>query len=67
MKGSACVESQYMTVNDVMQVIGCKEGLAYKIIRNMNSELKAKGYLTVNGKVPRRYFQEKIYGSVETK
>ena len=56
-----------MTVNDVMQVIGCKEGLAYKIIRNMNSELKAKGYLTVNGKVPRRYFQEKIYGSVETK
>ena len=59
--------SQYITVTEVMEVIGCKEGLAYKIIRDLNSELKAKGYLTVNGKVPRRYFQEKIYGSVENK
>lgn len=51
-----------MTVDDVMQVIGCKEGLVYKIICNMNKELVTKGHLTVQGEIPRRYFKEKIYG-----
>lgn len=55
----------YMTVEEVKEVIGCGEGLAYKIIRNLNAELKAKGYLTITGKVSRAYFEEKVYsGSI---
>ena len=28
----------------------------------MNNELKEQGYLTINGKCPLRYFQQKFYG-----
>lgn len=51
----------YMTAKEVQEVIGCGEGLAYKIIRDLNAELKAKGYLVITGKVPRAYFEEKVY------
>ena len=35
---------------------------AYQIVRDMNNELKDQGYLTINGKCPLRYFQQKFYG-----
>lgn len=35
---------------------------AYKIIRSLNDELVAQGYLVVAGRVSRTYFEEKIYG-----
>lgn len=56
----------YMDVREVKEAIGCGEGLAYKIIRDMNAELKEKGYLVISGKVSRVYFQEKIYGHEQT-
>lgn len=42
--------------------MGVSEGKAYKIIRQLNDELKAAGYLTVAGRVSRKYFEERIYG-----
>ena len=35
---------------------------AYKIIRSLNDELVAQGYLVVAGRVSRNYFLQKIYG-----
>lgn len=35
---------------------------AYKIIRQGNDDLKARGYFTVTGKLPRAYYNEKFYG-----
>ena len=35
---------------------------AYKLVREMNEELKQKGFLTIPGRVSRRYFEEKFYG-----
>lgn len=60
-------KKSYMTVKEVQEVIGCGEGLAYKIIRELNAELKAKGYLVITGKVPRAYFEEKVYAGTESK
>lgn len=40
----------------------CVNGLRYKIIRGLNEELRAKGYRTICGKVPTKYFEEKFYG-----
>ena len=35
---------------------------SYQIVREMNRELKAQGYLTVAGKCPAQYFKQKFYG-----
>lgn len=38
---------------------------AYKIIKQMNNELREKGFITISGKVSRRYLEEKFYGMGE--
>jgi len=37
------------------------ESKAYSVIRELNSELKSKGFIIVPGKVSRRFFFEKCY------
>ncbi len=53
---------QIMNVRDVMKVLEVSESKAYGVIRQLNRELAEKGYITIPGKVPAAYFQEKIYG-----
>ena len=36
---------------------------AYKLIRQLNEELKAKGFITIAGRVNRQYFYERLYGA----
>ena len=55
----------YFTVNDVIEILGVSRSKAYKVIREMNDQLAAEGYLTVAGKVPRNYFEKRWYGSRE--
>ena len=42
--------------------LGISKPYAYKLVREMNEELKKKGFLTIPGRVSRRYFEEKFYG-----
>lgn len=55
-------QKQLLDVYDVMNALGIKKTLSYQIIRNLNKELKSKGYVTVTGKIPRAYFEAKCYG-----
>lgn len=55
-------KQQYMTVDDVQEVLGCSRSHAFSIIHQMNDDLKVKGFLTIRGKVPTSYFAEKWYG-----
>ena len=41
-------------------MLGISTGYAYKIIRGLNEELKEKGFRIICGKVPTKYFEEKI-------
>lgn len=50
----------YFSVNDVMQITGVKEGMAYKLIREVNDELKSKGFITLRGKVPKAALFERL-------
>ena len=45
------MKAQYITATEVAE-----------IIRQLNKELKAQGYLTVAGKCPIQYFKQKFYG-----
>lgn len=49
-----------MTAAEVAAALGCKIGLAYKLIRQWNAELEAMGKLTIRGKVNRKYFESKL-------
>ncbi len=53
----------FINTDDVAKILGVSKSYAYKIVHLMNTELKAKGYLTVAGRVNRKYFMEKVcYG-----
>ncbi len=52
----------YLNVKEVATCMQISVPMAYKIIRRLNTELTAMGYLVVAGRVSRRYFEEKIYG-----
>ena len=54
------MESKYYKVTDVMVLLECSETYAYKIIAQLNEELKAAGYITVRGKVPKTYLEKKL-------
>ena len=57
-----------MRVNDVAQELGLSVSHAYKIMQQLNRELKEKGYMTIAGRVNRKYFMEKFcYGGTERK
>ena len=59
----------FMNVNDVAQELGVSKSYAYKIVRKLNAELKEIGYLTISGRVSKKFFLKKMcygeYGTVE--
>lgn len=52
----------YITASKLAKVMGVSNGHAYKLIREMNTELKKQGYLTIAGKLPRAYLEKCLYG-----
>ena len=58
------MENRFIRVDEVAQELGVSKSYAYKIVQKLNAELKAKGYLTISGRVSRQYFLEKLcYGT----
>ena len=56
------VERQFIGAKEVAEILGVSESKSYGIIRELNKELKERGYITVQGKVSRVFFQERVYG-----
>lgn len=58
------VLKQYLTAREVAETLGVSQGKAYSVIRELNAQLSAQGYLVISGKVNKRYFEEKcLYGA----
>lgn len=53
----------FMKVDEVAQELGVSKSHAYKVIKLLNDELSAKGYITVAGRISRQYFNERVYGA----
>lgn len=47
---------------EVAQTLDVSKAYAYKVVRELNEELKNKGFITIAGKVSRKFFEEKFYG-----
>lgn len=54
--------NNYIRADEIVEVMGISQAKAYKLIRQLNEELRKAGYITVSGRVSRRYFEERIYG-----
>ena len=59
------MKTLYLTASDISEILGISKSRSYVLIRECNSELKEKGYLTIAGKVSTKYFSEKYYGFTE--
>ena len=57
------MEKKFICVDEVARELSVSVSYAYKIIQRLNKELKAKGYITVSGRVNRQYFDERLYGA----
>lgn len=55
----------FVTAEELSKMLEISKPYAYKIIKQMNSELREKGFITISGKVSRRYLEEKFYGMGE--
>lgn len=51
----------YITAAEMAEMLGISKPYAYKLIKQMNEELDAKGFITIPGKVAIKYFEEKFY------
>lgn len=55
----------FVTAENVAKDLGVSKPFAYKLVRKMNEELNKKGYITVAGRVSRKYYEERFYGLKE--
>ncbi len=53
------MSQQYLSAAEVGEIMGYSASHSYGIIRQLNAELKSKGYLVRNGMIPRKYFFER--------
>ncbi|RHS38305.1 DNA-binding protein [Butyricicoccus sp. AF10-3] len=53
----------FMRVNEVAEELGISIPFAYRIIRQMNEELAKTGCITITGRIDRKFFHEKLYGT----
>lgn len=56
------MKDAFVDAKEVCRILGIGTTKAYAIIREYNKELAEKGFLTIRGRCPRRYFESKIYG-----
>lgn len=50
----------FMSVQEVADELGVSKSYAYKVVKQLNEELKKLGYLTVAGRVNTQYFHKKL-------
>ncbi|MGN0466823.1 MAG: DNA-binding protein [Lachnospiraceae bacterium] len=56
-------QSIFVSAQEVADMLGISKSKAYRIVRELNEELEAKGFITVAGRVSRKFFEEKFYGA----
>ena len=54
------MDTLFMTADEVAKEMNISKAYAYKIIQKLNREMQEMGYITVSGKVNRRFFMKKV-------
>lgn len=54
-------KKDYINAQDLANLLGISVSRAYRVIRQLNDELKEKGYLVIAGRVPAKYFEKRWF------
>ncbi len=57
--------STLIGADEIAHTLDVSKAFAYHVIRELNAELKQRGYITIAGRVSRRFFRERFYGYAE--
>ena len=57
------MKNKFIRVKEVAEELQVSVPYAYKIIKMLNDELKAQGFMTISGRVNREYFNQRFFGS----
>ena len=55
----------YIDAEEIANALDVHTTTAYRIIKELNEQLKAQGFIIVAGKCPRKYFNEHYYGGID--
>ncbi|MBQ9063299.1 MAG: DNA-binding protein [Eubacterium sp.] len=59
------MEKLFLSAEEVAEVMGISTAYAYKVIQRMNKELKKKGFITMQGRIDRKFFYDQFYGTAD--
>ena len=55
------LESKLYSAQEVATILGVSKTTAYREIKRLNAELEAQGYITITGKISKRFFNQRAY------
>lgn len=58
-------QQKFITTSEMAEELGVSKSYSYKLLRQLNTELESRGYITFSGKVSRSFFEEKFHGMSE--
>lgn len=57
------MSNTFMCVDEVATELGVSKSYAYKVVQKLNKQLKDMGYLTIAGRINKKYFEKMVcYG-----
>lgn len=57
----------FYTAQEIAEMLGVSKSKAYLMIQEWNQELASMNFVTISGKVSKKYVDERIYGYTEEK
>ena len=57
------MSEKFIRDEELAEIMEISDPYAYKIIKQLNEELDAKGYITITGRVNWEYFNERVYSA----
>ena len=55
----------YVYVDEVMGDLQISKPMAYRLIREWNEELREMKFVVISGRIPRAFYERKVYGMTE--
>lgn len=55
------LSEKFLTVEDVAEILNVSTQIAYRVIHQLNDELKEKACVVVCGRISQKYFCERLY------
>ena len=58
--GENMTKTMYVRASEVAEMLDVSKAKAYKLIAEMNNELRSQNIIVINGRVPRKYLMKRI-------